>query len=206
MDDKSCNYIIMNKILLFLCLTMVSFNKDTARKIVFIGDSLTCYKGGWQSTVAKGMDMKFDNLSKGGKRTKWMLSTLQSYLEKNEYHSTLIIYGGINDSFAMTSEIETLNNIQTMVDIGNQYEMEVIVIVGYNPDKVNRNTTYDEATTLRCRNRYIKLQKKIQERITGCRIVPMENTIDRTDSDDGIHLKASGHRKFAKWVLKNINE
>jgi hypothetical protein len=195
----------MNRLILFLCLTMVSFKPQTARRIVFVGDSLTCYSGGWQSTVAKGMDMKFDNISKGGKRTKWMLTTLQSYLKKNNFHSTLIIYGGINDSFAMTSETETLNNIQSMVDLGNLYEMEVIVIVGYNPNKVNVGTTYDNVTITRCRNRYIRLQKKIQERITGCRIVSMDNTVDRTDSDDGIHLKASGHKKFAKWVLSNVN-
>jgi lysophospholipase L1-like esterase len=195
----------MNRLILLLCLTMVSFKPETGRRILYVGDSLTCYSGGWQSTVAKGMDMKFHNISKGGKRTKWMLSTLQSYLKTSEFHSTLIIYGGINDSFAMTSEAETLNNIQSMVNLGQQYEMEVIVIVGYNPEKVNVRTTYDDATTTRCRNRYIKLQKKIQERIVGCRIVPMENTIDRSDSDDGIHLKASGHKKFAKWVLSNIN-
>jgi lysophospholipase L1-like esterase len=183
---------------------MLSFKPATYRKILFVGDSLTCYKGGWQSTVAKGMDMKFDNISKGGKRTKWMLETLEDYLVKNEYHSTLIIYGGINDSFSSVKEEETIKNIQEMVNMGNQLEMEVIVIVGYNPEKVIKNTVYDEATTIRCRNRYIKLQKKIQERITGCRIVPMDNTVDRSDSDDGIHLRASGHKKFSNWVLKNL--
>lgn len=195
----------MGKVILFLCLIMFSFKPETGRRILYVGDSLTCYAGGWQSTVAKGLDMKFHNISKGGKRTKWMLSTLESYLKKNEFHSTLIIYGGINDSFAMTSETETINNIQSMVDLGNLYEMEVVVIVGYNPEKVNVRTVYDDATTTRCRNRYIKLQKKIQERITGCVIVPMDNTVDRSDSDDGIHLRASGHKKFAKWVLKNVN-
>jgi lysophospholipase L1-like esterase len=194
----------MIRIILFISLLLVSFKPATYRKILFVGDSLTCYQGGWQSTVAKGLDMKFDNISKGGKRTKWMLSTLQSYLERNEFHSTLIIYGGINDSFAMTSETETINNIQSMVNLGQRYEMEVIVIVGYNPEKVNVRTTYDEATTTRCRNRYIKLQKKIQERIVGCRIVSMDNTVDRSDSDDGIHLRASGHKKFAKHVLNQL--
>jgi hypothetical protein len=194
----------MERVILFLCLTIFSFKPETGRRILYVGDSLTCYAGGWQSTVAKGLDMKFHNLSKGGKRTKWMLPTLESYLKKNEFHSTLIIYGGINDSFAMTSETETLNNIQSMVDLGNLYEMEVIVIVGYNPEKVIKNTVYDDATTTRCRNRYIKLQKKIQERITGCRIVSMDNTVDRSDSDDGIHLKASGHKKFAKHVLNEL--
>ena len=32
----------------------------------------------------------------------------------------------------------------------------------------------------------------------------MEESIYRIDSDDGIHLKASGHRKFMNWVLTNI--
>ena len=120
--------------LVIIAFLLLGLKQDTYRRILYIGDSLTCYKNGWQADVAKGLGMKFDNISKGGKRTKWMLETLESYLEKNEFHSTLIIYGGINDSFAMTKESETLNNIQTMVDLGNRYEMEVIVIVGYNPE------------------------------------------------------------------------
>jgi hypothetical protein len=32
----------------------------------------------------------------------------------------------------------------------------------------------------------------------------MDNTVDRSDSDDGIHLKASGHKKFAKHVLNEL--
>jgi hypothetical protein len=32
----------------------------------------------------------------------------------------------------------------------------------------------------------------------------MDTTITRMDSDDGIHLKSSGHRKFGKWVLDNL--
>ena len=193
----------MNK-LIIIAFLLTGFKQDTYRRILYVGDSLTCYQNGWQADVAKGLDMKFHNISKGGKRTKWMLQTLQSYLKNNEFHSTLIIYGGINDSFAMTKESETLNNIQSMVDLGNQYEMEVIVIIGYNPDKVIKNTVYSDSVTKKCRDRYISLQKKIQDRIVGCKIVPMENTIDRNDSGDGIHLKSSGHKKFSKWVLNNL--
>jgi lysophospholipase L1-like esterase len=76
--------------------------------------------------------------------------------------------------------------------------------VGYNSDKVNRNTTYSNEVEKKCRDRYIKLQKRIQRDIRGCNVIPMDNTIDRTDSDDGIHLKASGHRKFYQWVVKNL--
>ena len=186
---------------LFL-LFLVPVKKDV--KILYIGDSLTCYSNGWQHTVAKGMGMGYVNISKGGKRTDWMLKTLSNYLENGPHHNTLIIYGGINDSFASTKESTTINNIQSMVDLGNLHEMEVIVIVGYDPSKVIKKTVYDDKTTKTCRDRYIKLQKKMQERLLGCKVIPMDTTVTYQDSGDGIHLKSSGHKKFANWVLKNL--
>lgn len=173
-------------------------------KILYIGDSLTCYANGWQHTVAKGMGMGYVNISKGGKRTDWMLKTLQNYLENGPHHNTLVIYGGINDSFASTKESTTINNIQSMVNLGNLYEMEVIVIVGYDPNRVIKKTVYSDATTKVCRERYVKLQKRMQERLLGCKIIPMDTTVTYQDSGDGIHLKSSGHKKFANWVLKNL--
>ena len=186
---------------LFLLL-LVPTKKDV--RILYIGDSLTCYSNGWQHTVAKGMGMGYVNISKGGKRTDWMLKTLRNYLENGPHHNTLIIYGGINDSFASTKESTTINNLQSMVDLGNLYEMEVIVITGYDPSKVIKKTVYDNNTTKICRDRYIKLQKKIQERLLGCKVIPMDTTVTYQDSGDGIHLKSSGHKKFANWVLKNL--
>jgi lysophospholipase L1-like esterase len=173
-------------------------------KILFIGDSLTCYTNGWQHTVSKGMGMGYVNISKVGKRTDWMLKTLQNYLENGPHHNTLIIYGGINDSFASTKESTTINNLQTMVNLGNLYEMEVIVIVGYDPNRVIKKTVYNDSVTKVCRDRYVKLQKKMQERLIGCKIIPMDTTVNYSDSGDGIHLKSSGHKKFSNWVLKNL--
>ena len=186
---------------LFLFLLTPS-RKDV--KILFIGDSLTCYSNGWQHTVAKGMGMGYVNISKVGKRTDWMLKTLQNYLENGPHHNTLIIYGGINDSFAKTNENTSINNIQSMVNLGNLYEMEVFVIVGYDPNKVIKKTVYDDNTTKVCRERYVKLQRKMQERLIGCRIIPMDTTVTYQDSGDGIHLKSSGHKKFSNWVLNNL--
>jgi lysophospholipase L1-like esterase len=37
-----------------------------------------------------------------------------------------------------------------------------------------------------------------------CVIVPMDTTINRNDSDDGVHLRGSGHKKFSKWVVENL--
>jgi lysophospholipase L1-like esterase len=193
----------MKTLLISLFLFLFTPSKKDV-KILFIGDSLTCYTNGWQHTVAKGMGMGYVNISKGGKRTDWMLKTLRNYLENGPHHNTLIIYGGINDSFASTKESTTINNLQSMINLGNQYEMEVIIIVGYDPNRVIKKTVYDYSTTKVCRDRYVKLQKKMQENLIGCKIIPMDTTVNYSDSGDGIHLKSSGHKKFSNWVLKNL--
>jgi hypothetical protein len=91
-----------------------------------------------------------------------------------------------------------------MVNMAKYMGAEPIVVVGYNPIRVIQATTYSNEIETKCRNRYISLQKRIERDIKGAKIVPMTDTIDRIDSDDGIHLKGSGHRKFMHWVLANI--
>ena len=173
-------------------------------RILFVGDSLTAYNGGWQHQLGRMLQIKYDNISKGGKRTKWMLSQLKQYSHKTDRYTKVIIYGGINDSFSSVREDDTIENIQKMVDIVWTMGAEPIVIVGYNPTMVISETSYPNDVETRCRNRYISLQKRIQTDITGARIVPMTDTINRTDSGDGIHLWGQGHRKFMNWVLANI--
>ena len=189
-----------------VCLILMGFKQNDER-ILFVGDSLTCYSGGWQHQVARMRHAKYENISKGGKRTKWMLEQMKKYpIDKYEYlpYYEIIIYGGINDSFSYVSEDETINNIQQMVYIAKKMGALPIVIVGYDPNKVIKNTGYSNEVETRCRNRYIKLQKRMVKELKWCEIVPMDTTITRADSDDGIHLKSSGHRKFGKWVLDNL--
>jgi lysophospholipase L1-like esterase len=193
----------MKKLALILCLTLSAFKKEDD-KILFVGDSLTAYRGGWQHQVARMLHVKHDNISKGGKRTKWMVNELNKLSDNSQGYTKVIIYGGINDSFSSVKEDETIENIQDMVYTAKEMGAEPIVIVGYNADKVNRNTIYSNEVETKCRDRYIRLQKRIQRDIRGCNVIPIDNTIDRSDSDDGIHLKASGHRKFSSWVLKNL--
>jgi lysophospholipase L1-like esterase len=193
----------MRLLVLFLCIILSAFKKEDD-KILFVGDSLTAYRGGWQHQVARMLHAKYDNISKGGKRTKWMVNELNKLSDNSRGYTKVIIYGGINDSFSSVKETETIENIQDMVYTAKEMGAEPIVIVGYNADKLNRNTGYSNEVETKCRNRYIKLQKRIQRDIRGCNVISMDNTIDRSDSDDGVHLKASGHRKFANWVLKNL--
>jgi len=193
----------MKKLALILCLTLSAF-KGEDDKILFVGDSLTAYKGGWQHQVARMLHSKYDNISKGGKRTKWMVNELNKLSDNSNGYTKVIIYGGINDSFSSVKEDETIENIQDMVYTAKEMGAEPIVIVGYNPERVINLTMYSKEVEAKCRDRYIKLQKRIQRDIRGCNVIPVENTIYRIDSDDGIHLKASGHRKFSSWVLKNL--
>ena len=190
-------------LIIIVCVFLMGFIQREER-ILFVGDSLTAYSGGWQHQLGRMLQMKYDNISKGGKRTKWMLSQLKQYSHKTDRYTKVIIYGGINDSFSSVKEDETIENIQKMVNITRKMGAEPIVVVGYNPVRVIQATTYSNEIETKCRNRYISLQKRIERDIKGCTIVPMADTIDRIDSDDGIHLKGSGHRKFMHWVLANI--
>lgn len=184
---------------------LVSFTRDMERRILFVGDSLTCYRGGWQQQFSRMRHESFDNISKGGKRTKWMLKQLEGYQSETERYNEVVIYGGINDSFSSVREDETIQNIQRMVYIARKMGAEAIVVIGYNPEKVIKNTIYSDEVETRCRKRYISLQKRMQAELKWCTIIPMDDTVDRSDSDDGIHLRASGHKKFSKHVMNALS-
>lgn len=186
-----------------MCGILMSFT-SSEEKILFVGDSLTAYRGGWQHQLARLRHAEYDNISKGGKRTKWMLKELKKQLSETNEYDEVIIYGGINDSFSYVSEDETIQNIQEMVYLVKSVRAVPIVIVGYNPQRVINSTIYSDEVETRCRNRYIKLQKRMETELKQCVVIPMENSIFRGDSSDGIHLIASGHRKFAKFVFDNL--
>jgi lysophospholipase L1-like esterase len=188
--------------LLFTILTGFTFLPDY--KILFVGDSLTAYNNGWQHQYSKMRGADYNNISKGGKRTKWMLEQMKKYSTESYKYNEVVIYGGINDSFSYVSEDETIHNIQEMVYIAKRMGAVPIIIVGYDPNSVIKNTSYSNEVETRCRNRYIKLQKRMVKELKWCVIVPMDTTITRMDSDDGIHLRGSGHKKFSKWVLENL--
>lgn len=188
--------------IILVCIFLMGFMQRKER-ILFVGDSLSAYTGGWQHQLARMLGIKYDNIAKGGKRTKWMLSQLIQYSHKIDRYTKVIIYGGINDSFSGVKEDDTIHNIEMMVCIARSMGAEPIVVVGYNPNKVIYETSYPKDVELKCRNRYISLQKRILN-IKHCSIIPMEDVVDRNDSDDGIHLKAAGHRKFMNWILAHI--
>jgi lysophospholipase L1-like esterase len=200
----------MKKIFLFLLaivlLTSLTY-KTPPRRVLYIGDSLTCAAGGWQDQVSKHFGYQSLNLSKGGVRTDYMRSTLNTCFKTDSAFTRVFIYGGCNDAFSMVDLQGAVNNIQAMVDSCNRRGIEPIVIVGFNPAQVTTRTVYDAATTKRCVGRYIEFQKLMVKEKTGlknCKIIPMDTTMFYSDTGDGIHFAASGHRKFSKWVIEHL--
>jgi len=200
----------MKKIFLFLLaivlLTSLTY-KTPPRRVLYIGDSLTCATGGWQDQVSKHFGYQSLNLSKGGVRTDYMRSTLNTCFKTDSAFTRVFIYGGCNDAFSMVDLQGAVNNIQAMVDSCNRRGIEPIVIVGFNPAQVTTRTVYDAATTKRCVGRYIEFQKLMVKEKTGlknCKIIPMDTTMFYSDTGDGIHFAASGHRKFSKWVIEHL--
>lgn len=192
----------MKKLLLILCVVLLSFNTKQNDKILFIGDSLTCYAGGWQDQVAKKLGYKYDNISKGGKRTSWMLANLIMHFGTKRNYKKVFIYGGCNDAFSYVSLEGAVTNIQNMVDLCVENKVEPIVILGYDPYKVMVNTPYKKDIAEFHKARYVKLQNLMKQHLVNCKIIEVCPTVNNTNAHDDIHLGASGHKLFADWVLE----
>lgn len=117
----------------------------------------------------------------------------------------VFIYGGCNDAYSHVNLDSSISSIQKMINICNEYEIEPIVIVGYDPERVQTTTTYSQEVTKFHRTRYVELQKKMLT-LKNCTIIQKDTTVNRKDSDDGIHLKSSGHKKFSNWIISQFDE
>ena len=197
----------MKKLFLFLWLVLFTSFSTPPLRVLFVGDSLTCARGGWQDQVCKHNGFQSVNISVGGVRTDYMKNALNNYLKKDSSFSYVFIYGGCNDAFSYVNLQGSVNNIQMMVDSCNRRKIIPVVIVGFNPAQVMVKTVYDETITVRSRNRYIEFQKLLVDGKTGlknCKIVPMDTTMVYGDTWDGIHFAPNGHKKIANLVIKNL--
>lgn len=173
------------------------------KKILFVGDSMTAFPGGWHDQFAKRLGKQYVNSSVPGKRTDWMKYTLIETLKSDREFSTCFIYGGINDAFAQVKAERVLFNMQEMVDTCNKLGIEPVVIVGYDPSKVMvESTTKKKEEDIRIK-RYIQIQDLLIRELKNCKIIPMAENVMRSDSNDGVHFTKSGHSKFSDWVYEN---
>lgn len=193
----------MKQLILIITLLVLS-SYSGPKSVLVIGDSLSCYKpNGWVTLVSQHYDTPIVNLSQVGKNTDWMLNALRNELRLNHYdYSTVFIYGGINDIFGGRKVTDGVDNITQMVDLCNHYYIQPVVILGYDPNKININTNRDGEELNR--KRYIKYQHILQNLHLVAKIIPVDTTITRDYSSDGIHVNGAAQRKFADWIVNHM--
>lgn len=198
----------MNKLIIYLSIAlslafMLSFETPPQR-MLFIGDSLTCYNLGWQHQVATQTGHAYTNLAVGGYIMGQMKYKMDDHLKKDALYSKAFIYGGCNDGFCLIDLKKSLNTTQAMVDTLNKRGIKPIVVIGFDAATVIKKSVYDDATTVKCRNRYAQLQQMMVDSLKNCKIIPFDPNFKYEDTADGIHFRASGHKKLADWVLKHL--
>lgn len=200
----------MKKIFTFLLIvatiifTMSLSYKTPPQRMLFVGDSLTCYSLGWQHQVATQTGHTYTNLAVGGYRMDQMKAKMDAHLKKDALYSKAFIYGGCNDGFCLVDLNKSLNTTQAMVDTLNKRGIEPIVVIGFDATTVIKKTVYDDATTVKSRTRYAQLQKMMVDSLKNCKIIPYDPNFKYEDTADGIHFRTSGHKKLADWVLKHL--
>jgi hypothetical protein len=196
----------LTTILLTLIFTTVFGLETPPMRVLFVGDSLTCYSLGWQHQVATHFGNTYTNVSVGGKRLEWMKYRLDQQFKTDSAYSRVYIYGGCNDAFCLVDLKQSLKYTQMMVDSCNRRGIEPIVVLGFNPAKVTVKSVFDDATTKKSVARYVELQKMMTNELKNCKIIPVDTTITYADTGDGIHMGGNGHKKLAQWVIKHQNQ
>lgn len=177
----------------------------SGKKVLFIGDSHTVYTNGWQEQLCKKTKMVGKNTAVVGKRTDWMLVQLSKNIDSS--YDYCFIWGGANDAASYTSIENTVNNIQKMVNMCNGYGVTPIVLTGFNPQTCIDVSKQDLSKWGFYVDKYTKLQSEILTKVKYCKVIK-NHYISKKDGDCGdfiCHMSASGHRKMANGIIKELN-
>ena len=101
------------------------------KKALFIGDSHSAADYGWQHQVCKKTGMTYLNTAVGGKQTAWMLQEARAKV--TPYFDYCFIYGGANDMASNRPPMNSVKNIQAIVNLCNKAHVTPIVITGFDP-------------------------------------------------------------------------
>jgi lysophospholipase L1-like esterase len=171
------------------------------KKALFVGDSHTAFDFGWQHQVATKTGMSYLNTAVGGKQTTWMLETAKQNI--NSGFDYCFIYGGANDMAGNRAPIKAVKNIQRIVDLCKIHNIKAVVITGFDPltcVKVGSRKAYEGYP-----QRYARFQQLLIDSIHGAKVIKT-HCISRIDCGDFLcHMTASGHKKIANKVIKDLN-
>jgi peptidoglycan hydrolase-like protein with peptidoglycan-binding domain/soluble P-type ATPase len=177
--------------------------------ILLVGDSHTVDVGWtWSSLMKK----KYNNvkiIAIGGKRTSWMKEQLQDELSKNKYDK-VVIWGGNNDTFSLTSNNQAISNIQQMVDMVNAQGGKAYVVQGYDyeifaDENKYKPTKYANKEDMKkFRKKYIQFQNDLASSITGAVIIP-KFKVDNSHAPDNVHGDSFAHKLVSDEVASYLN-
>jgi lysophospholipase L1-like esterase len=171
------------------------------KKALFIGDSHSAADYGWQHQVCKKTGMTYLNTAVGGKQTAWMLQEARAKV--TPYFDYCFIYGGANDMASNRPPMNSVKNIQAIVNLCNKAHVTPIVITGFDPVTCINITGRDVYKGYP--QRYAKFQQLLVDSIKRA-IVIETHCISRTDCGDFLcHMTASGHRKMALCIIDKLN-
>ena len=171
------------------------------KKALFIGDSHSAADYGWQHQVCKKTGMTYLNTAVGGKQTTWMLQEARAKV--TPYFDYCFIYGGANDMAGNRPPMNSVKNIQAIVNLCNKAHVTPIVITGFDPMTCINITGRDVYKGYP--QRYAKFQQLLVDSIKRA-IVIETHCISRTDCGDFLcHMTASGHRKMALCIIDKLN-
>lgn len=161
------------------------FRKPKGKSVVFIGDSLSLYPGGWQDTLTHRNNWLTYNLAKVGFTTPQMVG---SYVDFKQPHDIAIIYAGANDVAAGLSNEATISNIKRLQKLAIQKGATPIVVSGYK--RVN-DSSFQKA--------YGILKSKFWYRLPG--IVVPTIAISKDSVKDNVHMtNPVDHQHLANMI------
>lgn len=192
------------------------------KSVLLIGDSVSAIHDyvnnrpinyTYSALVKKELEPKginVDVLAKGAQTTQWMLENLPNKLKENKF-DRIYIYGGINDAWNMSVKPEVpFQNIQKMVDLGNEHGADVFVVLGYKIDNImdyhkmkpNMKYTFKSEDYIPYIEEYKQFQSQITSKIKNANFMPVFDL--QGQSNDGIHPNAQGHKDLAKIFESSI--
>ena len=208
-------------IILIYAAKKLGLKNKKPKRILFVGDSQVAIQTEGGSPISftypnllrsLNPDKTIDVAANVGKKTEWMVGALNDKLANNKY-DRIYIHGGGNDTSSGIPLNTTLNNIQSMVNVGNANGADVFVVLGYriegesgkfgNPYFMPLSqyvTTPQQWIPLIERRK--ELQRQIPNVIQNAHFVPVYDLQQQTN--DGIHPTGAGHTIVAENIQKTL--
>jgi lysophospholipase L1-like esterase len=199
----------------------VKIRNKNPKNILIVGDSQSAIETSSGQNIAftypnilrdklSSKGVTIDVLALQGKTTGWMLSNLPAQLSKKKY-DRVIIYGGGNDTSNSSIPLsKTLSNFQKMVDLSRANGADVFINLGYKIQgdfgnyQIMPTTTYinEKEDWIPFVEKRKELQRLLPLKINNANFIPAYDL--KSQTTDGIHPTASGHRIVADKVYDSI--